>query len=166
MNYLKYIEYDPENLQFYLWYRDYQARFEKLPGSEKTLSPEWNQTQAVAEANGNNISKRGSNRVNPQVAQVLKDTDFESGKPRPIVGSRDPFITPDKTPSLDEKRDGLSEYGSSSGDATTTASSAAHRSVADHAFDDAGMKWKPCMKTCQHHKVLLLTRISHHATIP
>ena len=145
MNYLIYIEHDAENLQFYLWFQDYSARFEKLPASEKVLSPAWNQSQANSEAAGNSPTKRSSTRVNPQAAAVLKDTDFADGKPQPRVEGADPFITPDKTPSLDEKRDVLSEYGSSTGVKSTTASSAAHRSVAEHAFEDAGMQWKPCM---------------------
>ena len=143
MNYLKYIEIAPENLQFYLWFQDYCTRFDKLPGSEKVLSPEWTQAQAEAEAAGN-TAKRSSNKVNPEVAQVLKDTDFAGGKPKTMMSRADPFETPEKTPSLEEKRDAMSEYGSSSAGERTTASSAAHRNVADHAFDEAGMKWKPC----------------------
>jgi hypothetical protein len=139
MNYLKYIEYSAENLQFYLWYKDYSARFDKLPASEKVLAPEWTRAKAEAEAAGNTSTTKGSKQSNAQVNEVLKDTDFADGKPK----SADPFGTPDKTPSLEEKRDGLSAYGSSTGD-KTTASSAAHRSVADSAFDEAGMKWKPC----------------------
>jgi hypothetical protein len=41
MDYLVYIEYTAENLQFYLWYKDYVRRFDKLPAKEKALSPEW-----------------------------------------------------------------------------------------------------------------------------
>ncbi|KAF7874126.1 hypothetical protein EAF04_002798 [Stromatinia cepivora] len=41
MDYLVYIEHDAENLQFYLWYKDYVRRFEALSDREKQLSPEW-----------------------------------------------------------------------------------------------------------------------------
>ncbi|ESZ91667.1 hypothetical protein SBOR_7924 [Sclerotinia borealis F-4128] len=41
MDFLVYIEHDAENLQFYLWYKDYVRRFEALPDHEKRLSPEW-----------------------------------------------------------------------------------------------------------------------------
>lgn len=41
MNYLKYVEYNAENLQFYLWYRDYCKRFSELPALQKVLAPEW-----------------------------------------------------------------------------------------------------------------------------
>ncbi|KAL3422693.1 hypothetical protein PVAG01_06849 [Phlyctema vagabunda] len=41
MDYLIYVEHSAENLQFYLWYREYERRFEALPESEKALSPPW-----------------------------------------------------------------------------------------------------------------------------
>jgi hypothetical protein len=41
MNYLIYVTHDAENLQFYLWLRDYTRRFNALPESEKALSPRW-----------------------------------------------------------------------------------------------------------------------------
>ena len=50
MNYLKYIELSAENLQFFLWYRDYVSRFDGLPANEKALSPEWTVEQAEVEA--------------------------------------------------------------------------------------------------------------------
>jgi hypothetical protein len=146
MNYLKYIEHSAENLQFYLWFQDYSARFEQLPESEKILAQEWTRAKAEAEAVGNTSTAKVSKQANEQVKEALKGTDFADGKPKPAVDSADPFDTPDKTPSLEEKRDVLSEYGSSSGDGKTTTSSAAHRSMADHAFDEAGMKWQPCMQ--------------------
>ena len=142
MNYLRFIERSAENLQFYLWFRDYSARFDKLPESEKVLSPEW--TKAQAEAAGNGSSNRHSTRAPPEVAAALKDTDFADGKPKAISDKADPFHTPDKTPSLEEKRDMMSEYGSSHGEQNTMSSGTAHQSVAESAFDDAGLKWKPC----------------------
>ena len=41
MDYLIYISHDAENLQFYLWLQSYTKRFEALPLTEKSLSPEW-----------------------------------------------------------------------------------------------------------------------------
>ena len=167
MNYLKYIEFAAENLQFYLWFRDYSARFERLPGSEKVLSPEW--TQAQAEAEANNAATKSSSKANPSVANVFKGTDFADGRPKPMTDKADPFNTPDKTPSLEEKRDTFSEYGSLTSDEKTTLNSSQHRSVADHAFDDAGMKWKPCKNPSKlSHRPLVtdLTQLprSHTAT--
>ena len=145
LNYCKYIEHSAENLQFYLWFQDFSKRFAELPQTEQVLSPEWTKTRAdAAEAAVNASSHRISRSGDPKIADMLKDTNFAEVKPPASLDKVDPFITPDKTPSLDEKRDGLSEYGSSSGDERTTASSTAYRSMAEGAFDDAGLKWKPC----------------------
>ena len=144
LNYLKYIEHSAENLQFYLWFQDYSARFEQLPAGERALAQEWSHTKAETDAVGNTSTAKVSKQAKEHVKDALKDTDFADGKPKPAVDSADPFDTPDKTPSLEEKRDGLSEYGSSSGNGTTTTTSAEHRFMADHAFDEAGMKWQPC----------------------
>lgn len=144
MNYLKYIEFSAENLQFYLWFQDYSARFANLPASEKTLSPEWPESIIEAEAAGNNTSMKPSANTNAQVTEALKHSDFADAKPRTTNAGADPFGTPDQTPSLEEKRDIMSAYGSSIGESKTLASSNTHRSVAETAFEDAGLKWKPC----------------------
>jgi hypothetical protein len=143
MNYLKYIEFAPENLQFFLWLRDYRQRFAQLSPNEAVLSPEWTLEQAEAEAQAHVAANKSSRPpVNAAVADVFKGTDFAvEGKPK--VNSADPFDTPDKTPSLDEKRDVMSEYGSSTGNKTNQ-SNTTHQSVADNAFEEAGVKLKPC----------------------
>lgn len=41
MDYLVYVRYDGENLQFYLWLVDYFQRFMHAPKSEQYLSPRW-----------------------------------------------------------------------------------------------------------------------------
>jgi hypothetical protein len=41
MDYLVYVEFNAENLQFYLWYKNYVRRFNALPDEEKDLSPTW-----------------------------------------------------------------------------------------------------------------------------
>src|SRR3954469_11665793 len=41
MDFLVYVEHNAENLQFYLWYKDYVRRFEALPEKDRALSPEW-----------------------------------------------------------------------------------------------------------------------------
>ena len=41
MNYLVYIAYDAENLQFYLWHEEYTKKFDALPEAVKCLSPKW-----------------------------------------------------------------------------------------------------------------------------
>lgn len=144
LNYLKYIEHSAENLQFYLWFQDYSARFEKLPKSEQVLSPVWNKTHPEpVDPAASATSNRTSAKVNPKINELLQGTDFAD--PRPGHSDKvDPFDTPDKTPSLEEKRDGLSEYGSSTGEyQSTVTSSTMHQSKAESAFEEAGLKWKP-----------------------
>ena len=41
IDYLIYITYDAENLQFYLWLVDYMKRFESLSKPDQLLSPDW-----------------------------------------------------------------------------------------------------------------------------
>ena len=41
MDYLVYISYDAENLQFYLWHQEYTKKFNALPEAVKCLSPKW-----------------------------------------------------------------------------------------------------------------------------
>ncbi|ODH44930.1 hypothetical protein ACO22_00553 [Paracoccidioides brasiliensis] len=41
MNYLIYVERNAENLQFFLWHRDYARRFYLIAESQRQLSPEW-----------------------------------------------------------------------------------------------------------------------------
>ncbi|KAK4900554.1 hypothetical protein LTR27_002270 [Elasticomyces elasticus] len=137
MNYLRYIEHSAENLQFFLWYRDYCARWANLPESERALAPVWTLERAEAEVAGNQPRPK---RLDPQVAAVLKGTDFADGAPKRTTDKTDPFVTPNKT--SEEGRDPMSDYASSMGD-ETQASSTMHHSVAGQAFDDAGMKWKP-----------------------
>lgn len=138
MNYLKYIEHNAELLQFYLWFRDYEARFAALPESEMVLSPAWKGTQNEADAAGNE----------PDIAG-LRHPDFAGSTQKVPTAKADPFDTPDKTPSLEEeKREGMSsEYATSSSEGRTTRSGTTYQSVASSAFDDAGLKWKPCKCT-------------------
>jgi hypothetical protein len=144
MNYLKYIEYSAENLQFFLWHRDYTARWEALKESEKALAPEWK--PANVDSDGLILpSPVRPKRVAPQIMEVLKNTDF-ADQPKGFTADTCYVHTPSKSGSFEDKRDLGSEYGSSFGDDKTLLSSSAsvQRTIADQAFEDAGMKWKPC----------------------
>jgi len=146
MNYLKYIEHDAENLQFFLWYRSYVDRWMKLPESEKALAPEWTTAQAEALPADATVRPR---KVDPMVASILKGTDFDEKTPAKTSTNEkvDPFRDGARTPSSeDSKRGDLanSEYGSSFGDSKTLNSSHTHVVKADEAFENAGLQWKPC----------------------
>ncbi|KAM3078710.1 hypothetical protein ACMFMG_006576 [Clarireedia jacksonii] len=49
MNYLQYIELAPENLQFFLWFRDYSSRFEQSKSHNPFITP-----PPTAQSNGQN----------------------------------------------------------------------------------------------------------------
>ena len=139
MNYLKYIELSAENLQFFLWYRDYVNRFDGLPANEKVLSPEWTVEQAEAEAMAAQVQVR-QKVVPPEAAAAFKGTDF-ANEPRVTEAEKaNPFYTPPGTP-REGKRDGssveASEYES------TAAGEVDHQGRAEGAFENAGLKWKP-----------------------
>jgi hypothetical protein len=57
MDYLFYIEHNAENLQFFLWYKDYCQRFEALPEREKSLSPPLDTAEAPDLSRGRDLEK-------------------------------------------------------------------------------------------------------------
>lgn len=138
MNFLKYIELSAENLQFYLWFRDYSARFSRLPESEKSLSPEWS-----GDASSHAEAKTASKPVNADAAAMLHGTDFASD---PKIngsekGGSNPFFTPPRTPTSLDRREGgesLDSYDESVGTGKVD-----HNRRAAGAFESAGLKWKP-----------------------
>ncbi|KAH7090689.1 hypothetical protein FB567DRAFT_298165 [Paraphoma chrysanthemicola] len=137
MNFLKYIELSAENLQFFLWYRDYSKRFGELPASEKVLSPEW----AGDKTNGE--PKPGPKSTNADAAAILKGTDFAGdGKATEAEKSgSNPFFTPPRTPTSVERREGGESFDSY--DDSLSTGRVDHSKRADGAFESAGLKWKP-----------------------
>ena len=80
MDYLTYIQHDAENLQFYLWLRDYTRRFAEEKLQDQVLSPEWKSELSLssttpARASRGPIAKQG----NPLLTEVeygkLKETN-------------------------------------------------------------------------------------------
>jgi len=131
MNYLIYIERSAENLQFFLWYRDYTKRFSEATTSDMALAPEW--TRAMEEEAAANIQKEHLERLrrDPEAGHIFKGTDFEKERPNAAVGdSKDPFGTPPATPG-----DGESTFAASH--------ATSYRSQANDAFAQAGVK-QPC----------------------
>jgi hypothetical protein len=145
MDFLRYIEHDAENLQFYLWYRDYCKRFAQLPQREQKLAPEWTAEQALAERT-NAEKEKLPKKVSNSAAALLKGTDFDPhaklGVPEPAPN---PFNTPPRTPSAADHDSvapstvGYSEDGTTLRSGTTTD----HSKKAEAAFDDAGTL-QPC----------------------
>lgn len=135
MDFLKYIEHDAENLQFFLWYKDYIKRFFQLPELEQKLAPEWTAEQASAEKKA--IEQEKPKKLPADAAAVLKGTDFEPPKPVIQENGHNPFNTPPRTPSANDRESvapstvGWSENGSTMGSGATD-----HTKKTAQAFDE------------------------------
>ena len=143
MNYLIYIEHAAENLQFYLWYRDYQKRFMNLPDKEKGLSPFWTREKADTEAN-QTVQKQ---QVSVETAAVFKGTDFAPGITSVHEIKRNPFGTPPATPAADGDSVYMSEPAWSDHGSTLNGSygtQKSHQQISAAAFEDANVKVQPC----------------------
>ena len=137
MNFLKYIELSAENLQFFLWYRDYVRRFNALPESERVLSPEW-----TGETSHGNDIKPSPRVFAPEATDILKGTDFAAdGRSGEVEKhATDPFNTPPRTPNSSDPRGAESvEFG----DYARSTAKIDHAQRAAGAFEHAGLKWKP-----------------------
>jgi hypothetical protein len=84
MNYLLYIERSAENLQFFLWYRDYARRFAAAKTADLALAPEW--TQAMEDEALARIKKEHADKVRKAprggggaAASIFHGTDFDKG---------------------------------------------------------------------------------------
>jgi hypothetical protein len=105
MDFSRYIERNPENLQFYLWYRDYLKR--------------WTIERANAEAEAARLEEK-SKKVNPTAAAVLKGTDFDTKTGKTTVSEvhPDPFKDPPRTPNTE--RDSMAPSTAGWNDDTST----------------------------------------------
>ncbi|KAI9809111.1 MAG: hypothetical protein M1825_002400 [Sarcosagium campestre] len=147
MNYLLYIERAAENLQFFLWFRDYSKRFDETPASERALAPEWTAEQAAAAADlAQNLASARKTKLSPEAAAMLKGTDFAPVPKVPTADSRaNPFNTPPETPG-DEKADELTLSDGKSYTTNEKSMSGSRVPIAQkaaEAFDSAELKWQP-----------------------
>lgn len=151
MNYLIYIEYAAENLQFFLWHRDYVKRFAELRPNERALAPEWTVEQAEAEALASQaVTTSGQKLISREVATVFKGTDFAPPTASMIeLKSGDPFHTPPRTPTAGG-RDSVtpSEFGWGESDSVLRTPARSYRKTAAGAFAEADLKWQPCKTQC------------------
>jgi protoheme ferro-lyase len=154
MNYLIYVEHSAENLQFFLWVRDYAARFERIPESERALAPEW--TQAQEEEAIARINKDASEKIRrAQPADIFRGTDFEKPALQDSLATLNDdnfsqFSSPALTPK-DSNNDSMYT-------GTTTGSNVniVHRIVANDAYIAAGAE-KPCKIFFSHSSVSMTT---------
>lgn len=153
MNYLTYIEHAPENLQFFLWLKQYKEKFEQLPESEKALSKPWTMSQAESEKY---MAEHGHRqmKVSADTASALKGTGLDNGPKISESEKNNPFGTPERTPSEETDRAPMSVLGSENGRSDTrssgwlsdvqTQNSADTKKRATEAFGEAGQKLAPC----------------------
>jgi hypothetical protein len=136
MNYLLFVEYSAENLQFYLWHRDYVQRFVQAPRSDLALAPQW--TRAMEEETVSKLQREAAEdkrRVRTGAAEMFKGTDFDKKRPTETVTEIDPF-SPRATTSHSNKE---SIYALSS----LASNTSTLRSPTSEAFASVGAK-APC----------------------
>ena len=143
MNYLIYIEHAAENLQFFLWFRDYSKRFSELPLAQRILAPEWTAEQAEAEP-----QVMVKKNISPEIAAVFKGTDFAPPKVTVNEFGGNPCNTPPRTPIGETGKEELgrpmSEYGWSDDGSTLKSSKKSFMNTTAGAFEGADLKWQPC----------------------
>ena len=146
MNYLIYIEYSAENLQFFLWYRDYSKKFAVLPSNEQALAPEWSMEQAEAEALASQANPTAGPKImSKETAAVFKGTDFAPASTPLYEIKGDPFNTPPMTPGMDGGESVTpSEYAWSENVSVGKSPGKSFQQRAAGAFADAELKWQPC----------------------
>jgi hypothetical protein len=137
MDYLIYIEHNAENLQFFLWYRDYERRFYDLPGKERVLSPEWipetKEVPKLAKDPEKEAMKAKRNGPN-----ALNDIGYDSRGAALFTEDRELAAAEDRQASV--FCDSRSTTDPSVSDVTSTPTLA-------EATAQAGLKWQPCRFT-------------------
>ena len=149
MQYLVYIERNAENLQFYLWYRDYAQRFSALALTEQVLSPEYTPPQMlvhpspaltrpvrVSRATEKFVNKAFSN----EEAAHVKETQLEAPN---WEEPRSPFSTPPITPRADSTH--VAPFSASSIMDPDTLMGVDHKQASADAFEKVNIMWQPCM---------------------
>ena len=171
MNYLIYIERAAENLQFFLWYRDYTKRFTELPESKRALSPAWIMEKAEADTTAGCGNLSGPKKLSADAAAIFKDTDFATPKVSVMeYGGNNPFHTPPHTPDTGrESIVGGSEYGWDDGASTLQSTGGkSFQRKANEAYESANVKVQPCKsKDAQSIKAhRTYNNASHHPAVP
>ncbi|KAF7560738.1 hypothetical protein G7046_g3393 [Stylonectria norvegica] len=99
MSYLIYIEHAAENLQFYLWCKDYEKRFHLAKTTDLKLAPEWTPTMQEEAMFKIRREQAGLVRGDMKGIEIFKGTDFEKqGRKTSTIEATNPFHTPPRTP--------------------------------------------------------------------
>lgn len=151
MNYACYIEYNSENLRFFLWYKDYCKRFEAASKTETDLSLEW--TKAQQEAVVQDISAQTKSAVRSTRGinkETFMDKQPDKKKTKATTGRKDPFTTPPRTPTDKADNSGIQrsavlpwEIESDKSASEIFASNDHYKKAISDAFDSVGVR-QPC----------------------
>lgn len=147
MNYLVYIEHSAENLQFYLWYRDYLKRFNELPSNERALAPEWSSEQAEMDAQATQGTLGPKQKISAETAAVFKGTDFAPPIASVVELKANPFSTPPRTPGGENYRESVAPSERAWSENCSTLNFNTDKSFQTKtagAFQAAELKWQPC----------------------
>lgn len=169
MDYLKYVSRDAENLQFYLWLRDYTERFNTLKDSEKSLSPEWKPTNDEKKAE-EHTTRRSNKILSGEVKDVNFDNlnDIEKGNHNSVslkelkrAQSVATFTEPPNSPIAT-----ASDYESFISRSIRSQKSV--QEVHEDANNSVGLKWQGCESTVSAYQptCAILTMRSLYSAIP
>ncbi|KAI9744514.1 MAG: hypothetical protein M1818_002043 [Claussenomyces sp. TS43310] len=139
-DYLRFVERSAENLQFFIWCRDYEKRFKKAKTTDIALAPEWTQQQQDAAVQATRFKPRSSK--GDDVVELFKGTDFENRAQVTVSDMKDPFATPPRTPAENPKHpwEHHSTRLSENNSIYTVSNSDSYRQVAREAFNAAGLR--------------------------
>jgi hypothetical protein len=135
MDYLVYIEHNAENLQFYLWYKDYVRRFNALPENEKKLSPEWTPEKAEVPNLVKDPETQTKNKTKRETISAMMEIGYDPKEPT-LFGDGRMTLAPARAVSI--IKDNGSTVAPSITFSLATAPSAAEVTA------QAGLKWQPC----------------------
>jgi hypothetical protein len=135
-----YVEYNAENLQFFLWYRDYVRRFDALPEKEKVLSPEWVPEAKDLPDLSNDLPKEQKKKTKRDTLATAMGTGYDS-KTAALFDDESEFRM--TSTSLGRHISVVKENRST---IASSVSESMTPSTAELA-SEAGLKWQPCMPT-------------------
>ncbi|KAF2084385.1 hypothetical protein K490DRAFT_68852 [Saccharata proteae CBS 121410] len=96
MDYLVYVTRDAENLQFFLWYQDYSARFNALKKERQNLAPEWtapeNPEQHEYKFNTQSKGEKKGRKKKP--SPLVPNFNFDNPADARAIGLDDIIVSP------------------------------------------------------------------------
>ncbi|CZR53050.1 uncharacterized protein PAC_02928 [Phialocephala subalpina] len=141
MDYLVYVEYNAENLQFYLWYTDYVRRFNALPEKEKVLSKEWiPDTKEAPDLTKAAENEKGEKKKSKRETFNLMETGY-AAKEAAMFAEDEPPLSPPMSPTMPPAN---MRHASLATSGTATPSISGSTAVSDaEVTAQSGMKWQP-----------------------